>query len=174
MLQEVFVSYFLTHFVQFFKSGTGPAIIKEIIPILNDRFLLNIGNAWYAQNEILNQIIPEEVIHPTIFHEGATSQITINAYERNGNARKACLNHYGYSCIICGFNFEEKYGEIGKEYIHVHHNKPLSEIKKEYQIDPIADLIPICPNCHAMIHCSQPDLTIEQLKIHMKKIFENV
>lgn len=55
------------------------------------------------------------------------------------------------------------YGEIGAGYIHVHHLKPLAEVTGEREIDPIADLIPVCPNCHAMLHrASEP--TIEELR----------
>jgi 5-methylcytosine-specific restriction protein A len=69
--------------------------------------------------------------------------------------------------VACLFDFKEKYGGIGERYIHVHHLKPLAEIKKEYELDPIKDLRPICPNCHAIIHRRQPALTIEQLRQHM-------
>ena len=37
-------------------------------------------------------------------------------------------------------------------FIHVHHLRPLSEIRGEYMVDPVADLCPVCPNCHAVIH----------------------
>ena len=49
-------------------------------------------------------------------------------------------------------NFEEKYGELGKDYIEVHHIKPISEIDSEYVVDPEKDLIPVCSNCHSMLH----------------------
>ena len=70
--------------------------------------------------------------------------------------------------MVCGFNFEDVYGDIGKEFIHVHHVKPLSEIGAKYEIDPIQDLCPICPNCHAMIHRENPSLTIDQLRRQLK------
>lgn len=84
--------------------------------------------------------------------EGSETEIKLTRYERDDNARRKCLEHYGYTCKICGFNFEQTYGEIGKGYIHVHHIIPMSEIGHEYTIDPINDLIPVCPNCHAMLH----------------------
>lgn len=89
-------------------------------------------------------------------------------YERSRDAREACLKEFGYSCKICNFNFYEKYGEIGKNYIHVHHIVPLSEVGKSYIIDPKKDLIPICPNCHSMIHRSQKILSPEELKNSLK------
>jgi len=67
-------------------------------------------------------------------------------------ARQQCIEHYGSRCSVCDFDFEQVFGERGRGFIHVHHLKPLSEIQDEYEIDPIQDLRPICPNCHAMIH----------------------
>lgn len=96
--------------------------------------------------------IPEELKDPGRFIEGAKKEITVNAYERSAKARQACIDYYGYRCVVCDFDFEKVYGEVGEGYIHVHHTKPLSEINSEYEVDPIADLRPVCPNCHSMIH----------------------
>ena len=59
---------------------------------------------------------------------------------------------------------EKTYGEIGKKFIHIHHLVKISDIKEEYMIDPIEDLRPVCPNCHAMLHKKEPPFTIEELK----------
>ena len=61
-------------------------------------------------------------------------------------------------------SFEETYGEIGKGFIHVHHKKPLATTRKDYVIDPVKDLVPVCPNCHAMLHTSDPPLSVDELK----------
>lgn len=97
--------------------------------------------------------------------------IVVNAYERNQDARIECLREWKTVCVVCGFDFEKVYGDLGKGFIHVHHLKPLSEIGETYEIDPINDLRPVCPNCHAMLHRSDPVLTIEKLieKIEMVK-----
>lgn len=96
--------------------------------------------------------------------EGGKKVITVNAYERNTKARRLCIEHWKYNCGVCNFHFEKTYGQLGKNYIHVHHLKPLSEINEEYDIDPVKDLRPVCPNCHAMLHRKQPALSIEELK----------
>lgn len=96
--------------------------------------------------------------------EGAKRTIVVNAFERNSKSRDKCIEHYGAICIICSFNFEKLYGELGKGFIHVHHLTPLSEIGKEYKVNPIEDLRPVCPNCHAMLHKKEPALTIDELK----------
>ena len=109
-------------------------------------------------------IFTDEVKETKTLKEGDYLQIEVNAYERNVEARKQCIEYYGLTCSVCSFNFEETFGEIGKGFIHVHHLTPLSEINQEYQVDPIQDLRPVCPNCHAMIHTKNPPFTIEEIK----------
>ncbi|MBP6276640.1 MAG: HNH endonuclease [Limnohabitans sp.] len=60
--------------------------------------------------------------------------------------------------------FQERYGTIGDGFIHVHHVVPLSTIHARYKVDPINDLVPLCANCHSMVHRENPPLTIAQLK----------
>lgn len=86
------------------------------------------------------------------FAEGEVQQIFTTKYERNREARKACLKHYGYRCRVCGMSFEETYGKEFKGIIEVHHIVPISEIGETYVVDPIKDLVPLCPNCHTAIH----------------------
>ena len=109
-------------------------------------------------------LFPDEVNDTQILTEGSVRQVTVNAYERNNQGRKICIKYYDINCYVCGVNFEKIYGEIGQEFIHVHHLIPLSEINQEYEIDPIQDLRPVCPNCHAMIHRKNPPYTIEEIK----------
>lgn len=102
------------------------------------------------------------------FIEGTSYQTMINKYERNPFARNKCIEHYGTSCIVCGFAFDKIYCDIGQGFIHIHHLTPISEIKTEYKLNPVNDLRPVCPNCHAMIHRRKPALTIDELKQTMK------
>ena len=88
----------------------------------------------------------------------------MNAYERSRKAGELCVDHYGYDCSVCGFDFGGAYGEVGEDFIHVHHLMPLSEISGEYRVDPVRDLRPVCPNCHAMIHRRTPPYGIEELR----------
>jgi len=114
--------------------------------------------------------VPAENIHPDElpddqeFAEGAKRQITVNAYERDPKARAACLKRHGYSCQVCGMRFRDVYGNIGKDFIHVHHKKPLAGRRLGYSVKLTVDLAPVCPNCHAMLHSSNPPLGIEELK----------
>ena len=106
----------------------------------------------------------DDVIDETLFHEGALTTVRVSIFERSQVARQKCVQHYGYQCIICGFDFQKIYGDIGKDYIHVHHRIPLSKLEKKYIVDPVSDLVPVCPNCHAMLHRTNPPLEIEKLK----------
>jgi 5-methylcytosine-specific restriction protein A len=113
-------------------------------------------------------LLPEEVEETDAIYEGAVRQISINAYERSPEARRKCIAHYGTRCFVCGFDFAVTYGEAGENYIHIHHLRQLSEIGKEYQIDPVRDLRPVCPNCHAVIHRRKPAYSIEEVKAFLK------
>jgi len=95
--------------------------------------------------------------------EGALYEVIQTKYERSQNARTICLNHYGYTCCVCEFNFKDTYGDIGNQFIHVHHINQLSEAGL-VKTDPIKDLRPVCPNCHAMLHKRNPPYDIEELK----------
>lgn len=109
-------------------------------------------------------LYPDELDPGQKYAEGARKQIRVNAYERNPRAREACLKHFGYDCVVCGFNFESRYGALGREFIHIHHLKPLALTDGEYRLDAVADLRPVCPNCHAMLHRGAEVLGIEELR----------
>jgi len=119
---------------------------------------------FLREHGLLGITLAEEVQPTAAFWEGATKRISINAYERDNHARKACIQHHGALCAACGFEFSKFYGTFGDGYIHVHHLVPLSSIGKSYVVDPIKDLRPICPNCHAMIHRQKVPLSIEELR----------
>lgn len=96
--------------------------------------------------------------------EGAFRKVLVNAYERNPVARARCLEFYGHNCAVCDVNFSERYGQVAEGLIHVHHLRQLSDIGQEYEVDPIQDLRPVCPNCHAVIHMADPPYTIDQVR----------
>jgi len=89
--------------------------------------------------------------------EGKAIRVQQTRYERDPDLRRACIQAHGIACCICGLNFEKRYGEIGRGYIQVHHIEPLAATGKAHRVDPVKDLVPVCPNCHAMLHrCSPP------------------
>lgn len=107
---------------------------------------------------------PDDAPPGVPLREGATTTVTVTLYERSAVARRKCVEHYGCSCSVCGFSFESTYGELGRDYIHIHHLIPLAELDREYEVDPVRDLRPVCPNCHAMLHRKSPPLTIDNLR----------
>jgi 5-methylcytosine-specific restriction protein A len=108
-------------------------------------------------------LLPEELDDGT-YREGAVASVRINRYERNPKARAACIEHYGPACYVCRFDFAIAYGAVFDGFIHVHHLCSLASIGADYEVDPIADLRPVCPNCHAIIHRKTPCYKIEDVR----------
>lgn len=116
-------------------------------------------------SRVAGETIPgEEAIGAGTFPEGAVRGITVNAYERNPEARRICLKHHGAVCSACGMEFVERYGSLAQGFIHVHHLRQLSSVGRDYQVDPVADLRPVCPNCHAVIHLRTPPYSINEVR----------
>ncbi len=139
------------------RSSFSVGVILYLNRLLNISLPLPAYISAQTESEI---IFPDEIPATASFPDGTVSQSFINLYERDPQARKICIEHYGLNCVACGFNFEEMYGERGIGFIHVHHLRPVSE--GEYKLKPINDLRPVCPNCHAMIH-RYGVLSIEEL-----------
>jgi predicted HNH restriction endonuclease len=114
-------------------------------------------------------VYPEESPSVGTYSEGNSKRVSVNVYERNPKAKRDCIAVYGTACSVCGFRFDEHYGEIGKEFIHIHHLEMISTLGVNYIVNPITDLRPVCPNCHAMIHKRNPPFTIEELKRVLSK-----
>lgn len=140
-------------------QASGREIPAELAHDLDHLWRDRIGTAPFTY--------PEEV-GPEALTEGTKKQITVNAYERNPEARRRCIEKHGLQCAVCNFHFELFYGLIGKGYIHVHHLRPISSIGSEYEVDPENDLRPVCPNCHAMLHRGEELLSIEELRAKVK------
>ncbi len=138
---------------------TGIKVTKEI----------NIKNGiaslpGYVMMKVDDILIPEEIVNPKNYNEGSVINIFVNKYERDKNARSACLQHYGYRCHVCEISLSEIYGNIALNFIHVHHLVSISTIAREYTVNPIQDLRPVCPNCHAIIHHRNPPFTIDEIR----------
>ncbi len=103
--------------------------------------------------------------------EGSLKQVLVSKYERSSTARTRCINLKGVNCHICKLNFQDKYGEIGRGFIHIHHLIPINMIKSSYKVNYANDLVPVCPNCHAMLHrkINGRFLSIEELKFIIRQ-----
>ncbi|MBI2816865.1 MAG: HNH endonuclease [Acidobacteria bacterium] len=120
-------------------------------------------SSW-RKREQRTSVYPDEMSEGIEYVEGSVNKILVNRYERDPKARADCLARHGLRCKVCNLKFEQRYGELGKEFIHVHHVKPLGASRREYRLDPRTDLVPVCPNCHAMLHRTDPPLSIGELK----------
>lgn len=104
------------------------------------------------------------------FVEGKETDQTSIRYERNIKAKKKCIEANGCKCAVCGFDFESTYGELGEGFIEVHHIVPISQRGGEYKLDPIKDLVPLCSNCHSMVHRNKNrTVSINELRTAYKK-----
>lgn len=136
----------------------GPIKIK-------DDNLLKYIEKFFTDNYQID-FFPDILNEGEAYYEGAKKSILVNKYERSSKARENAVRFHGLSCKVCEINFEEKYGIIGKDFIHIHHLVPINEIGKNYKIDFQKDLIPVCPNCHSMLHriLNGRELTVDELK----------
>ena len=137
---------------RFQNDGTSVTITPEMFSAKQE----------YIENDDFHP--PEEISHGSIYCEGNVRRIMVNRYERDSGARSACIEEHEARCCICGFDFGKVYGPEAAGHIHVHHIRPLSECGGEYEVDPINDLRPVCPNCHAVIHLGGQCRTVDEVR----------
>ncbi|MFE4833442.1 HNH endonuclease [Arthrobacter sp. NPDC056691] len=127
-----------------------------------------------AIRELWAECLPADEIDPVLPVPGTLPQddlirVGVNRYERNPHARRVCLAHHGTSCAACGFSFEAAYGPEGEGFIHVHHLVPAAQLGPGYELDPVGDLVPLCPNCHAMAHRRRIPYTVAELRAMLSR-----
>ncbi len=115
---------------------------------------------------VYSDIEADKAENEELIREGNVKYYYGKRYERNPKNRQRAIEIHGCFCSVCNFDFERMYGEFGKNFIEVHHIKPLHEFKgEEVDVNPETDLIPICSNCHRIIHRDvQHLLTIKELR----------
>jgi 5-methylcytosine-specific restriction enzyme A len=146
-------------------SGLKTSRIKKFEPKIRLMTLERAAPFWLAV-EPKADALPEE-IRPSdalTFVEGGKKQVLVNSYERSAEARALCLALKGFSCVGCGLDMADRYGDLARNFIHVHHLVRISKLGADYNITPEKDLVPVCPNCHAVIHLREPMLSIEELR----------
>lgn len=98
------------------------------------------------------------------FPEGARVRVEVNRYERDRRNRAAALAIHGFSCKACNKQLGDQYGSAAAGLIEVHHTTPVSKLGPQYVIDPKHDLVPLCPNCHAVAHRRVPPYSVMELR----------
>jgi len=144
-----------------FKGEAKPVRVEDVSPVC-------VEWSFVDDESRLPFYFAEEVPESSLVFEGMKKTVTVNKYERDSKARATCIRHWGLRCVVCGFNFEEKYGSLGEGFIHVHHLRPLGEIQEGHELDAKKDLRPVCPNCHAMLHRREPVFSIDELKVMIR------
>ena len=137
------------------------ALIARCLP---DRVEFDGRQLLLRSGPVSDRLLPEEVDSSEVYFEGAVRTIKINAYERDRRARAACIARHGRRCTVCRIEMSEIYGSAAELVIHVHHVVPISEVGAEYAVDPAKDLLPVCPNCHAVIHSKKPAYSVEDVR----------
>ena len=154
--------------IDYYILGEDPRLAyPQDSPSFDGRFeKIYIGRRKFyvdRKNVLDNAVYPDEISGSELW-EGMKKHVVVNVYERNAKARNACIKHYGSICYVCDFNFRSVYGDLGDNFIHVHHEVDIASISESYIVNPIEDLKPVCPNCHAMLHTQRPALSITKLK----------
>lgn len=121
---------------------------------------------------LINQANANDEFKYHIYGESKVTVVSTKQIYRSQKAKADCIALKGCYCNICGFDFEKNYGELGKNYIEVHHITPIGRLSNSegYEgTDPRKDLIPLCSNCHSMIHRRKvpylPDEIMDMLNI---------
>ena len=121
-----------------------------------------------AENNMQGVAVDDPLI-TSVAVEGGRRMILSTRYERNAANRREAIRIHGTVCQVCGFDFLEHYGELGRNYIEVHHLRPLSTLDEQVEVDPETDLVCLCANCHRMMHRSREHvMTVEELRVEYR------
>jgi 5-methylcytosine-specific restriction enzyme A len=149
--------------IRFNKIGV---IIEDENSIRMDEVLPWIMRFW----GMIQALLPVEDLESEGQEEGDMFYRKIKSYERSRLNRVACIEYHGNRCVVCNIDFGEFYGPLGDGFIHIHHIVPISQMNGSYIINPREDLVPVCPNCHAMLHRNKENcLSVEYLKNELKR-----
>ena len=131
----------------------------QIICSWTGRFAASVV-ALLPTEELGENVDPEVIGYP----EGAVISVQTNRYERDRRNRAAAFAIHGTTCKGCGLEMGVRYGSIAAGFIEIHHVTPVSQLGAGYVIDPVHDLVPLCPNCHSVVHRRTPPLTLVDLQ----------
>ena len=155
----------IKHHMPFTYYGSLRLVSFEQKVDLPSRFKFKIVENIIDEN-LETELLTHGLLDDIYFPESEGKEILCQhiRYERSSKNRKKAIDIHGTTCVVCGFNFDKKYGkELAKEFIEIHHVRSLS--KMEMIVNPDTDLVPLCSNCHSMVHRRKGEiLSIEILK----------
>lgn len=147
-----------------FSKNTLP---QSALPVLrfeksyNNIFRVDIVGKSIVEDDIINELDDEIAVQ----REGKRKEYFGKRYERKSALRRRAIEIHGTKCHGCAFDFSLVYGSRGEGFIEIHHTKPLSMSDEEQVVNVEEDLVPVCSNCHRMIHRKRDEvLTMEDLK----------
>lgn len=164
-------------------SSFGRKYLKGKYDIV--KYLITNDFDWPDLKKCFNEVEKNKIKKVEIFdenivvNEGFKRTISVNVYQRSTKLRDAAIEAFSVngkiSCECCKFNFDTFYGTtIGSGYIEIHHVKPIFKYEEQeinkFIKDALKNLVPVCSNCHRMIHRVWNDpLEIEVLKSTIQK-----
>jgi hypothetical protein len=169
------------------KQLSGSSVIYFEDEVLNDlpwfkRLKIEVANFSLGFQEVKNSDVIAQLAaylatedhadfteRTTTFTEGGRRRVEISVRERSASARLACIRNYGTVCFVCGFNFGQFYGTVAEGFIEVHHRKQISESSDLRVVDAVSDLIPLCANCHRIVHLASPPIDVDILKEKLRR-----
>ena len=138
---------------------------STLIQISSSLFDINDSILLKRQTDVLIETL-ENLVNLTkeeiFYSEGAEHKVSSKRLERSRALRSKAIKIHGTNCKVCNFSFKDKYGVLGNGFIHIHHIERLADTG-ERLVNPLTDLIPVCPNCHAMLHKKTPPLLPQEL-----------
>ena len=162
----------------FTLSDEGQKYLEEKIDIVN--YLLNNNFASADTLSAFSNISKSDKQTETFdenltINEGTLTMVKTKVYKRSSKLRQHAINYYTSSegrvkCKVCCFDFEDFYGEYGKGFIEIHHQKPVFQFDGDDTLKTIKDalenVIPVCSNCHRMIHRSRLNtLSLNEIRV---------
>lgn len=109
--------------------------------------------------------IDQDQLDDRFLQEEGGSMLTLSRrYERSRLNRKVAIEFHGRECNVCKFSFDGTYGSLSGGYVEIHHLVPVSQMQGPKPLDPRIDLVPLCANCHRMVHRVWPPVSPERLR----------
>lgn len=143
--------------------------------LLNSEF--NYDDVKSAIDNISNTEVKHVLPLEEVVSEGRITTRCIQTRERSSKLRMIAIEHFTHNnmicCDCCGFNFPKVYGTTyGKDCIEIHHIKPIFQYQGEkfeqVVTNALKNLLPVCPNCHRVIH--KNNIGSDEIGLFIKEI----
>lgn len=144
-------------------SVTKVEVSSPLFDINDQRLIREYVNGCFEFAGLMKDIISVQ----QSAEEGNILYFISKRYERSKALKRRAVEIHGSVCSVCGMSFSLRYGSIGDGFIHIHHIERLADTGTRL-VSPVTDLIPVCPNCHSMLHRTTPPMLPEELKALMR------